>query len=86
MTENIHQEARRAFNDCKYNVIKKREDTIPYLSGTLNKRTRMYKEAKRIREDAQIDYELGVINKDQYEIEIKAVNLFEKALANYKLY
>ena len=46
----------------------------------------MYKETSRYEKDAKIDYELGVINKEEYEIEIKSVRLLEQALANYSVY
>lgn len=82
----VAQETREQFNFIKHEIRKGREDVIPYMSGTCNKRTRMYREAKRYKEDADIDFELGVISKDEYEFEIKAVRLLEKALANYKTY
>lgn len=79
----VSEESRRLFNTCKHNA-KRELDVIPYISGTKNKRTRMYKMAARYREDAEIDFELGVINKDEYDLDIKAVRLFEKMLANFK--
>ena len=82
----IAQETREQFNFIKREIKNGREDVIPYMSGTCNKRTRMYREAKWSKEDADIDFELGVITKDEYEFEIKAVRLLEKALANYKTY
>ena len=84
--ETIAQETRKQFNLIKRQIERGNENTIPYLSGTIQKRTRMYKETKRYFEDAQIDYELRVINKEEYELEIKAIRLLEKALANYKIY
>lgn len=86
MNETVAKESRRWFNIIKGYVKNGEENKIPYLSGTMNKRTRMYKEAKRYEDDAQIDFELGVINKEEYELEIKAVRVFEKALANYSVY
>lgn len=56
---------------------------MSYLSGTLNKRTRMYKEVDRYRKDAEIDYELRIINIEEYNIEIKSVHLLEKALFKF---
>ena len=82
----VAQETREQFNFIKHEIRKGREDVIPHMSGTCNKRTRMYREVKRYREDADIDFKLGVISKDEYEFEIKAVRLLEKALANYKTY
>ena len=57
-----------------------------YLSGSMNKRTRMYKEITRYENDAEIDYELGVIDLGEYNLEIKAVRLFENSLANFRVY
>ena len=59
---------------------------IPWLSGTKRKRTIMYKETSIYEKDAKIDYELGVISKEEYEIEMKSVQLLEQALANYSVY
>lgn len=80
------EESRRLFNECKHLVKKGLENTVPYVSGTLEKKRRMYKNAERYREDAVIDFELGVINQEEYNIEIKAVQLFERMLANYIVY
>lgn len=82
----ISEESRRLFNDCKHRVERGIENVVPYVSGSMNKRTRMYKMAKRYREDAEIDFELGVINQEEYNIEIKAVQLFERMLANFKVF
>ena len=46
----------------------------------------MYKEITRYKNDAEIDYELGVIDFGEYNLEIKAVRLFEKSLANFSVY
>ena len=84
--ETIAQETREQFNFIKHELKKGNENTIPYLSGTSNKRTKMYKEVSRYESDARIDYELGVINKSEYEFEMKAIRLLERALANYSVY
>lgn len=86
MKETISQETRKQFNFIKHEVKKGNENIMPYLSGTANKRTKMYKEVSRYESDARIDYELGVISKNEYEIEMKTVRLLEKALANYSTY
>ena len=82
----ITEESRKLFDECKHIIKKGIEDLVPYVSGSANKRTRMYNMVKRYREDAEIDFELGIINKEEYDIEIKAVQLFERMLANYKIY
>lgn len=86
MKSNISQETRKNFNLIKHEVEKGNENIMPYLSGTINKRTKMYKEAARYESDARIDYELGVISKTEYDVEMKSVRLLEKALANYKVF
>ena len=85
MAETIAQEVRKQFNFLKFKVRKGEDNTLVYLSGTINKRTRMYKEISRYETYANIDYELGIISKKEYDIEIKAIRLFEQSLANYKL-
>ena len=82
----VAEESRRVFADLKLSVKLGKKNIMPYLSGTQIKKTKMYKEVKRYREDAEIDYELGVIKKDEYETEIEAVRMFEKALANYSIF
>lgn len=84
--QTIAQEARYYFNDIKYRVKKGESKFVLYMSGTLNKRTRLYKEAARYEDDAKIDYELGIISKEEYEIEIKSVRIFEQSLANFKTF
>lgn len=84
--ETIAQETREQFNFIRHELKRGHENTIPYLSGTKNKRTRMYKEVNRYESDARIDYEVGAINKSEYEFEMKAIRLLEKALANYSVY
>ena len=86
MNETIAQETRKHFNFIKHKVKNGDESIMPYLSGTAIKRTKMYKEVARYESDANIDYELGIISKSEYEIEIKSVQLMEKALANYSAY
>ena len=43
----------------------------------------MYKETSRYEKDAKIDYELGVISKEEYEIEMKSVQLIVAGLMIY---
>lgn len=59
---------------------------MPYLYGTRIKKTKMYKEVERYRNNAKIDYELGIIKKDEYDTEIAACRMFEKALSNYSIF
>lgn len=47
MAVTIKQETREIFNTIKIH-LKKGETYMPYLSGTINKRTRMYKIIKEI--------------------------------------
>ena len=84
--ETIAEEVRRHFNYLKLKVMESDEPIELYLSGSMNKRTRMYKEITRYEDDAKIDYELGVIDLGEYNLEIKAVRLFEKSLANLSVY
>lgn len=84
--ETIVQETRRYYNQLKRHLMAGDEKIILYLSGSMNKRTRMYKEIQRYESNAKIDYELGIIDKDEYNLEIKAVRLFEQSLASFRLY
>ena len=84
--ETIAEETRRYFNYLKLKVMESDEPVELYLSGSMNKRTRMYKEITRYENDAEIDYELGVIDLGEYNLEIKAVRLFEKSLDNFSVY
>ena len=86
MAKTVAQETREQFNLIKREVKKGRDNVIPYLSGTSKKRSMMYRETSRYEKDAQIDYELGIIAKEEYEIEMKTVRLLEKALANYSVF
>ena len=84
--ETIAQESRRYFNYLKLKVMESDEHIELYLSGSMNKRTRMYKEVTRYARDAKIDYELGIIDTGEYNLEIKAVRLFEQSLASFIVY
>ena len=84
--ETIAEETRRHFNYLKLKVMESDEPVELYLSGSTNKRTRMYKEITRYKNDAEIDYELGVIDLGEYNLEIKAVRLFENSLVNFIVY
>ena len=84
--ETIKEEVRRYFNYLKIKVMESDEPVELYLSGSMNKRTRMYKEIIRYENDAEIDYDLGVIDFGEYNLEIKAVRLFKKSLANFSVY
>lgn len=81
MTKTISDETREYFCYIKQKV-RKGEKVIPWLSGTKRKRTMMYKETSRYEKDAKIDYELGVISKEEYEIEMKSVQLLEQAASD----
>lgn len=67
MAKTISDQTREYFCYIKQKV-RKGEKVIPWLSGTKRKRTMMYKETSRYEKDAKIDYELGVISKEEYEI------------------
>ncbi|MCD7866815.1 MAG: hypothetical protein LUG62_01140 [Clostridiales bacterium] len=85
--KSISQETRMLFNSIKLDIRKNgSEAACPYLGGTTNKRTRMYKEIAKYEDYAKVDRDLGVITDSQYEVEIQAVRIFEKALANYSVY
>lgn len=86
MKESIAQETRKQFNFIKHEVRKGNEKIMPYLSGSMQKRTKMYKEVARYESNAKIDYELGIISKEEYTVEITSVRLLEQALANYSVY
>ena len=63
-----------------------RKDLVHYISGTLNKRTRMSKIVERYREDAKIDYELEILTKEEYELEMEAVSLLDLAVIAMNIY
>ena len=84
--ETIEQETRKLFAEIKNELREGRKDLIHYISGTLNKRTRMSKIVERYREDAKIDYELDVITKEEYELEMDAVALLDLAVMAMNIY
>lgn len=82
----IEQETRRLFSNMKLEVKIGKENLLHHIVGTKNKRTRMHKLADRYRNDAIIDFELGVINKEEYETEVKAVRMLKRAIDNMDIY
>lgn len=83
--DNIADETRQVYNLIKFEVGKGNDNVMPYLSGTLNKRTKMYKAVERYEKDFKIDYRLGMINKETYEREMKVIYLCNKCLANFTI-
>lgn len=52
----------------------------------VNKRTRMSKIVERYREDAKIDYELEILTKEEYELEMEAVASLDLAVITMNIY
>ena len=80
--------ADQKFREMKYAAERSlRGDKVQtYLSGHKNTKTKLEKMVKKYKDDAEIDYELGVITKDTYDYEIKIHNLMVENLKNFNIY
>lgn len=82
----ISAETRRLFAEIKNELKDGRKDLVHHISGTSNKRTRMCKIVERYRDDTKIDYELGVITREEYELEIAALAKLDLAVITMNIY
>lgn len=83
--QTIAQETRKYFCYLKNEVKNGNEQVLLHLSGTMQKRARMYKELFRYENDAKIDYELGILAEDEYEFEMKAIRLLEQSIIAFEV-
>lgn len=65
------------FSKCKENA---KEGRGTYLSGTKRLATLLKKEVMKYQEDSKLDYELGVITKEEHQKEINMVELMLKSI------
>ena len=86
MKKTVKQEMIWNFNFVKHRLEKGHDDVPLYLSGTAKKRSMITKIISEFEDDAKFDYELGVISKEAYEIEMKTVQILKNSLANYALF
>lgn len=56
------------------------------LCGTSYKKNIMLKELEKAKRDNEIDSKIGVINKEEYEIEVKTLYCFEESLKNFEVF
>lgn len=77
---------RKARCEAEKNVRNNELNTIVYMSGSKQKKSRMEKMLKEYKEDSALDCELGVISKDIHEFEMKAAEILEKSLENFIIF
>lgn len=72
--------------EAEKNVRNNELNTIVYMSGTKNKKSKMEKMLKEYVENSTLDCELGVISQDIHEFEMKAAAILEKSLENFVIF
>lgn len=77
---------RKAQRDAEEYAKKNEMNFIIYMSGTKNKRTMLEKLLKEYKEDSNLDFDLGVINKERYDIEMRIYEILKKSIENYTIY
>lgn len=82
----IEEIFRQARCEAEKNVRNNELNTIVYMSGSKQKKSKMEKMLKKYKEDSELDCELGVINKEIHDFEMKAAKILEKSLENYVLF
>ena len=56
------------------------------LCGTSYKKNIMLKELEKARRNNEIDVKIGVISKEEYEIEAKTLYCFKESLKNFEIF
>ena len=56
------------------------------LCGTKKKKNIMLKELEKARRNNEIDAKIGVISREEYEIEVKTLYCFEESLKNFEVF
>ena len=74
---------RKAQRDAEEYAKKNEMNFIIYMSGTKNKRTMLEKLLKEYKEDSNLDFDLGVINKERYDIEMRIYEILKKSIESY---
>ena len=77
---------RKAQRDAEEYAKKNEMNFIIYMSGTKNKRTMLEKLLKEYKENSNLDFDLGVINKERYDIEMRIYEILKKSIENYTIY
>lgn len=75
--------AKEIFDKLRRDSKKVNENTIVYLSGTKNMKTRVEKEFKKWYDDLILDNELKIINIKDYEKQIETI---KKSIENMVIY
>lgn len=65
---------------------KGRIDIAYYLSGSQRKKTMMEQMMKKYIEDADLDFEFGILTADEHFAEMETVKVIENSLNNYVVY
>ena len=63
-----------------------RVDIAYYLSGSQKKKTMMEQMLQKYIEDADLDFELGVLTADEHFAEMEVAKVVENSLKNYVVY
>lgn len=82
----IAEAFKQARCEAEKNVRNNELNTIIYMSGSKQKKSKMEKMLKKYREDSILDRELGVISKEKHDFEMKGAAILEKSLENYVLF
>lgn len=62
-----------------------RIDVAYYVSGSQKKKSMLEKMLQKYIEDADIDFELGILNKDEHFHEMEVAKVVENSLKNYQV-
>lgn len=77
---------RQARCEAEKNVRNNELNTIIYMSGSKQKKSKMKKMLKEYKEESALDCELGVISRDIHEFEMKAAEILEKSLEKFIIF
>lgn len=83
--ETIAQETRRGYAYLRQKVKDGDNKVMLYFLVSMRKRTMMFQELYRYESDSKIDFELGIISEEEYQMEKEALSLLELLLISFEL-
>ena len=71
---------KKSLRDAEEYAKKNELNFIVYMSGTKNKRTMLEKLLIEYKENSNLDFDLGVIDKERHDIEMRIYEILKKSI------
>ena len=76
----VMQEVRQLYCIYKIQLRERKAPVYQQISGTGQRRWRMIKEAERYLDYARVDWENGILDVEEYQIEVQTVNAIRNTI------